>query len=91
MEREVMGVVAEEGEAAEVLLITFQEQGVQEILAVLEEGAEAVEVLQVLVVLMEDQIVVVMVEQEVMAEVEGVAATAEEVEVMVAAALAALD
>ena len=44
-EREVMGAVAEEGEAAEVLLITLQEQEVQEVLVVLEEGAEEVGVL----------------------------------------------
>ena len=40
VEREVMGVVAEEGVVAEVLLITLREQEVQEILAALEEGAE---------------------------------------------------
>ena len=70
-EAEVMEAAAEEveTEAPPILkAIVKEEQEVQEILAVLEEGAEAVEVLTPLA----NQIEVVMVEREVMVEVEGV-------------------
>lgn len=72
VEREVMEVAAEEValEVKEVLIAKFhQEQEVQEVLAVLEaEGAEA-EIMGLWVVLV---LGVVMAQQEVMAEVEGV-------------------
>ena len=88
----VMGaeVVMEEGEGAPLLTTKiFQEQEVQEVLAVLGEEVEAAEML-------ERAIMVVMVQQEAMAEVEGVVVSVVLLpvaleEVMVAAALAALD
>ena len=72
VELEVMGAVAAEVEEAEVLLITFQEQEVQEVLAALEEEVEEAEILLVLEVSLGDQIVVVMAVQEATAEAEGV-------------------
>ena len=72
----------------------LQEQEIQQELVALEEEAEAAEMLGILQVLMAEEIVVVMVRQEAMAEAEGVAAArlaAIAVVLMVAAALAALD
>ena len=72
-ELEVMEA-AEVGEVEEGTFILvapiFQEQEVQEVLAVLEEEVEAAEMLGTLA----KEIMVVMVQQEVMAEVEGVVA-----------------
>ena len=97
MEAVVELVVMEAAAEAEVwegalLLKTkiLQEQEVQEVLAVLEEAAAAAEVLGTLA----EEIMVVMVQQEVMAEEEGVEVLLvflAKLEVLVAAALAALD
>ena len=80
----VAEAAAEEGASILVAAI-LQEQEVQQELVVLEAEAEAADMLGLLT----QEIVVVMVQQEVMAEVEGVEAAAKLV--MVAAALAALD
>ena len=88
VELAVMEAAAERGAEEGGLLITLQGQEVQEILAVLEEEAEAAEMLGQLQVLMEEAVMVVMVQQEAMAEAEGVAATA--VPTIMAAALLAL-
>ena len=73
-----------------MLLIVLQGQGMQEILAVLEEEAEAAEMLGLLQVLLEEKVMLVMAQREAMAEAEGVV-----VEAMTAlsalAALVALD
>ena len=95
VEREVMEAAeAEEGMEGR-LLKALQEREVQEILAVLEAVAEAAEMLGRLLVLMEDTIMVAMVQQEAMAEAEGVAeerrAATMIVVLMVAVALAVLD
>lgn len=95
VEREVMEAAAEQEEGAEMLLKALQEQEMQEVLAVLEEEVEAAEILGMLRVLMGDTIMAVMVQQEVMAEAEDVAAQSlaatMAVVLMVAAALAELD
>ena len=92
VEREVMEAVAEEGVKGGGFLTALQEQEVQEVLAVLEEGVEAAEMLGLLRVLMEEKVMVVMVQQEGMAEVEGAVVIAIiVVVVLVAAALAVLD
>lgn len=62
----VMEVVAGAEEREGTVLITMQEQEMQEVLAVLEEGAEEVEMLGLV-----DGVVEVMVQQEAMAEVEA--------------------
>ena len=82
-----MVVVAVQEEEEGVLTVPLQELEVQEVLAVLEEGAEAAEVLGGLQI-QGDTIMVVMVQQEDMAEVEGVAVAAV---AAVVAALVALD
>ena len=92
VEREVMEAVAVEEvwEEASRLIPLIQEREVQEILAVLEGEVEAVEVLDTLA----KEIMVVMAQQEGMAEVGGVEVLLVflvEMEVMVAAALAVLD
>ena len=92
-EREVMEAAAAKvvREGASFLKALLQEREVREVLAVLEEEAEVAEMLGILA----NQIVVVMAQQEVMAEVEGVAVQREaafkEAEVMVAVALVVLD
>ena len=89
-EREVMEAVAEEGATEDGLLIALREQEVQEVLAVLEEGVEAAEMVGLLQ-LVGQEIVVVMVQQEAMAEEgeeEGLIVIEE---ILVAAALVALD
>ena len=63
----------------------------QEVLVVLEEEAVAVEVLERFYIVPQWEIMVVMAQQEVMAEVEGVAVLEEKAEVLVAVALAVLD
>lgn len=72
----VMGAVAEQGALEGRLLIALQGQEVQEVLAVLEEEAEAAERLGLLQVLLEEKVMVVMAEREVMAEAEGVVVVA---------------
>ena len=89
-EREVMEAVAEEGATEDGLLIALREQEVQEVLAVLEEGVGAAEMVGLLQ-LVGQEIVVVMVQQEAMAEEgeeEGLIVIEE---ILVAAALVALD
>ena len=90
VEREVMEEEAEEAAMEGIVLGAFQEQEVQEVLAVLEEGAEAAEVLGLLEVLLEEQGMVVMAELVVMVEVEGVVVIAGAA-FSALAALAALD
>ena len=87
VEREVMVVVAVLEEEEGVLTVPLQELVQQEELEALEGGAEAAEVLGVLQI-QEAVIMAVMVQQEVMAEVEGVAVAAV---VAVAVPLVALD
>ena len=72
VELEVMEAAEEweEGGGVSLRKTIIQEREVQEVLAVLEEEAEAAEVLGTLA----EEIMVVMVQQEVMVEVEGVAA-----------------
>ena len=82
----VMEAAVEQGALEDRLLMTLQGQEVQEILAVLEEEAEAAEMLGRLQVLMEEKVMVVMAEREVMAEAEGVVVEA----MMALSALAAL-
>ena len=88
MVAEAAEVVWEEASSLKALI---QEREVREVLVVLEEEAEAAEVLGILA----KEIVLVMAQQEVMAEVEGVAVflvgVSLAVEVLVAAALVALD
>ena len=92
-ELEVMEAAAAEAvwEGASFLKALIKEREVREVLAVLEEEAEVAEALGILA----KEIMVVMVQQEVMAEVEDVAgqweAAFKEVEVMVAAVAVALD
>ena len=89
-EQEVMEAVAEEEVLGDGLLKTLQEQEVQEVLAVLEEAAEAAEMLGFSHLIVEE-IMVVMVQQEAMAEEgekEGVLVIKE---VLVAAVAVALD
>ena len=85
----VMEAAAEVAEKEEAFLGTeiIQEREVQEVLVVLGEEAEAVEMLDHLAA----ELMVVMVEQEVMAEVEGVVALAIEAALADMAALVALD
>lgn len=71
--REVMGAAVVREALEGLLLIALQEQEVQEVLVVLEEEVGAAEMLVLLQVLMEEKIMVVMVQQEAMAEVEGAA------------------
>lgn len=88
VEREVMEAAAEAG-AMEGRLV-LREQEVREVLAVLEEGAELVAVLGVLSLV--EAIMVVMAQQEAMAEEgEKVGLLVMREDVMVAVALAALD
>ena len=93
VEQEVMEAVVEavEREGASFLTALLKEREVREVLAVLEEEVEVAEMLGILA----KEIVVVMVQQEVMAEVEGVAGLLVQllapVEVVVAVALAVLD
>ena len=82
----VMEAAAEQGEEEGTLLIALQGQEVQEVLAVLEEEAEAAEMLVLLQVLLEEKVMLVMAEREVMVEAEGVVAVA----MMALSALAAL-
>ena len=86
----VMEAVVEQGALEGMLLIALQGQEIQEVLAVLEEEVEAAEMLGFLRVLLEEKVMLVMVQREAMAEVEGVV-----VEAMTAlsalAALVALD
>ena len=89
-EQEVMEAVAEEEVLGDGLLKTLQEQEVQEVLAVLEEAAEAAE-MRGFSHLKVEEIMVVMVQQEAMAEEgekEGVLVIKE---VLVAAVAVALD
>lgn len=90
VEREVMEAAAEQGEEEGMLLITLQGQEVQEILVVLEEEAEAVEMLGILRVLVEEKVMAVMAELEAMAEAEGVVVKAN-IALSALAALVALD
>ena len=93
-----MGAVVEQGalegwlQVVLVVVVSLEEWEVQEILAVLEAEVEAAEMLEVLQVLQQEK-VLVMVQQEVMAEVEGAAAIMAVImkEVLVAAALVVLD
>lgn len=91
VEREALEAEVEREEWEGMLMIPLQEQEIQEVLAALEGEAEAAEMLGWVQVLMEKEIMVVMVEQEVMAEVEGAAVLNIKVEVVVAAALVVLD
>lgn len=94
VEREVMEAVAEEGAKEGEVVAALQEQEVQEVLAALEEEVEAAVVLVVLEVVLEKEILLVMVQQEAMAEGEEVEALVEVViktQFLVAVALVALD
>ena len=70
VEREVMEAVAEEGATEGELLVALQEQEVQEILVALGAEAEAAEMLGLVQEAVEEEIMVVMVQQEAMAEEE---------------------
>lgn len=94
VEREVMEAEVEKVVMEGLPMKALQEQGVQEVLVALEEEVEAAEILVLLQVLMEKEIMVVMVEQEVMAEEEegAVKRLVNPIrEVLVAAVLVALD
>ena len=94
VEQGVMEAVVEQEGVEGRLLIALQGQEVQEVLAVLEEGVEAAEVLGRLQVLIQQEKMLVMVQQEVMVEVEGAAVIiliVQVKEILVAVALAALD
>ena len=92
VEQEVMEAAAEQGvqEGGLLLEMQNQERGVQEVLAVLGEAEAAAEVLVWLEVL-QQEVMLVMVGQEVMVEVEAEAAVKARMQVLVAAALVALD
>lgn len=95
MEVTVELVVMEAAVEREVLegmmLVPLQEQEVQEVLAALEEEVEAAVVLGLLWAILEEEIMVVMVQQEAMAEEEVGEEVIVEAQVLVAAALVALD
>ena len=74
VQQEVMEAAAEQEAEVDGVVIPLQEQEVQEVLVVLEEGVEAAEYSDHLGLLLQQEKMLVMAQQEVMAEVEGAAA-----------------